>query len=296
MSTQTYRTVARRRRPSFGRWVAQVGWKYPFAALVIAYAIFPLLYVLSTSVSQLGTLTGSTTLFSSFSTKSYEAVLETSFVDWAINTLVIGAATALGTVLMAASAAYVFSRYDFKGRRTALTTLLVVQMFPQMLAFISIYLLLYALGNVVPVLGLDSALALICVYLGGALGANTFLIYGFFNTVPREIDEAAKIDGASHAQIYWRIILRLVTPILVVVAVLSFMAAFGDFILARIILVQESNWTLAVGMYAWVSDQLNANWGMFAAGAVIAATPILLMFVFLQRYIVGGLTSGALKG
>ena len=109
---------------------------------------------------------------------------------------------------MGAAAAYAFSRFRFTGRRVALTSLLVIQMFPQMLAFVAIFLLLLGLGERVPGLGLNSKLGLICVYLGGALGVNTFLMYGFFNTVPRELDEAAKIDGATHAQIYWTIILR----------------------------------------------------------------------------------------
>jgi arabinogalactan oligomer/maltooligosaccharide transport system permease protein len=149
---------------------------------------------------------------------------------------------------------------------------------------------------VVPALGLNSKLAVICVYLGGALGVNTFLMYGFFNTVPRELDEAAKIDGATHAQIYWTIILRLVAPILAVVALLSFISTFGEFIIARVLLQSESNWTLAVGLYGWVSDLLEAQWGLFAAGAVISAVPVLVLFLFLQRYIVGGLTAGAVKG
>ena len=164
------------------------------------------------------------------------------------------------------------------------------------LAFVAIFLMLLTLGEVFPVLGLNSKIALICVYLGGALGVNTFLMYGFFNTIPREIDEAARIDGATHAQIYWLIVLRLVTPILAVVGLLSFIATFGEFILARVILTSEGSWTLAVGMYAWVSDQLNANWGLFAAGAVVAALPILALFLFLQKYIVGGLIAGSVKG
>jgi arabinogalactan oligomer/maltooligosaccharide transport system permease protein len=169
-------------------------------------------------------------------------------------------------------------------------------MFPQALAFIAIFLMLLALSEVVPALGLNSKLGLICVYFGGVLGANTFLMYGFFNTVPIEIDESAKIDGASHAQIFWRLIFPLVTPILAVVALLSFIATYSDFVLARIILTSESNWTLAVGMYNWVSDQLTANWGIFTAGAIVAAIPILILALSLQRYIVGGLTAGAVKG
>jgi len=212
------------------------------------------------------------------------------------NTLVIAIATSVGTVLMGAAAAYAFSRFRFAGRRAGLTSLLIVQMFPQMLAFVAIFLLLIGLGNVVPILGLNSKIALIAVYLGGALGVNTFLMYGFFNTVPRELDEAAKIDGATHSQIYWTIILRLVAPILAVVALLSFISTFGEFIIARIVLTSERNWTLAVGLYGWVSSLKEANWGLFTAGAVISALPVLALFLYLQKYIVGGLTAGSVKG
>src|SRR5690606_16702782 len=120
--------------------------------------------------------------------------------------------------------------------------------------------------------------------------------YGFFNSIPQELDEAAKVDGATHAQTFWRLIMPLVTPILAVVALLGFISAFGDFILAKIVLTSEDNWTLAVGMYGWVSDQLDARWGIFAAGSVIASIPILVLFLTLQRYIVGGLTAGSVKG
>ncbi|PFG41939.1 carbohydrate ABC transporter membrane protein 2 (CUT1 family) [Isoptericola jiangsuensis] len=285
------RAGARRRR-----WWAEVGWKYPLAAVVVFYAAFPLAYVLSASLAPSGTLTGSTQLFREVSGQNFAALGDTRFWQWAANSLVIASSVVVGAVLMGAAAAYAFSRFRFTGRRLSLTSLLVVQMFPQMLAFIAIFLLLLTLGEVVPALGLNSKLALICVYLGGALGSNTFLMYGFFNTVPRELDEAAKIDGATHAQIYWTIVLRLVTPILATVALLTFVATFGDFVLARVVLTSEQNWTLAVGMYGWVSDQLNANWGLFAAGAVVAALPVLALFLFLQKYIVGGLTSGSVKG
>jgi arabinogalactan oligomer/maltooligosaccharide transport system permease protein len=285
------RSATRRRR-----WIAEVGWKYPLAVLFVFYAAFPLAYIVSAAFASSGTLTGSNELFRSVSTENFVALGETRFWTWVANSLTIGAATAVGAMFMGAAAAYAFSRFRFERRRASLTALLIIQMFPQMLAFIAIFLLLISLGNVVPALGLNSKLALICVYLGGALGHNTFLMYGFFNTIPREIDDAAKIDGASHSQIYWTIVLPLVVPMLAVVVLLSFISAFGDFILARSILTSESNWTLAVGMYAWVSDALNANWGLFAAGAVIASVPILALFLFLQRYIVSGLTSGSVKG
>ncbi|WP_261765361.1 sugar ABC transporter permease [Actinotalea fermentans] len=278
------------------RWFTEIGWRHVVGVVAVVYAAFPLVYVVSASLSEGGTLTGSNALFSEISTENYAALGDTVFWTWMGNTLFIAISTAIGTVLMGASAAYAFSRFRFTGRRVGLTSLLVIQMFPQMLAFVAIFLLLLGLGNVVPSLGVNSKIALICVYLGGALGVNTFLMYGFFNTVPRELDEAAKIDGASHTQIYWTIILRLVSPILAVVGLLSFISTFGEFIIARVILQSESNWTLAVGLYGWVSALLEANWGLFAAGAVLAAIPVLALFLFLQKYIVGGLTAGAVKG
>ncbi|WP_188037451.1 sugar ABC transporter permease [Actinotalea sp. JY-7885] len=278
------------------RWWRELGWRYVVAVLAIVYAGFPILYVISASLAEGGTLTGSNELFGTVSGANYADLGDTRFWNWVVNTLVVATSTAVGTVLMGAAAAYAFSRFRFTGRRVGLSALLIIQMFPQLLAFVAVFLLLLSLGEVVPALGLNSRLALIMVYLGGALGVNTFLMYGFFNTVPKELDEAAKIDGATHAQIYWTIVLRLVAPILAVVGLLSFISAFSDFLLAKLILQSEENWTLAVGLYQWVSDLLSANWGLFAAGAVISAIPVVVLFIFLQRYIVGGLTAGSVKG
>ncbi len=288
--------AAARTRMPFGRWVRELGWRHLVGVIGVIYAGFPLVYVVSASLSEGGTLTGSNQLFADVSTANYTALSGTRFWTWATNSLVIATVTAVGTVLMGAAAAYAFSRFRFRGRRAGLTALLIIQMFPQMLAFVAIFLLAISLGEVVPALGLNSKIALICIYLGGALGVNTFLMYGFFNTVPKELDEAAKLDGATHGQIYWTIILRLVAPILAVVALLSFISTFGEFIIARVMLQSESNWTIAVGLYGWVSSQLDANWGLFAAGAVISAVPVLALFLFLQKYIVGGLTAGSVKG
>ncbi|GEP46882.1 sugar ABC transporter permease [Microbacterium saccharophilum] len=285
------RTRARRRR-----WLTEVGWKYLVALVILFYAIFPLVYVLSASLNPNGNLAASNAIFSVLDLGNYAALSETRYWTWYGNTLLVGGVSAIGAVMMGAAAAYAFSRFRFKGRRTSLTALLIIQMFPQALAFVAIFLMLLALGEVFPALGLNSKIALICVYLGGALGVNTFLMYGFFNTVPIEIDESAKIDGASHAVIFWRLIFPLVTPILAVVALLAFISAFGDYIISKIILVSEDNWTLAVGMFQWVSNQLSSNWGLFAAGAILAAIPVLVLFLALQRYIIGGLTAGSVKG
>ncbi|WP_448256975.1 sugar ABC transporter permease [Microbacterium aurum] len=278
------------------RWALEVGWKYLLAVVILFYAIFPLVYVLSASFNPSGSLAASNTLFSAFDLSNYAALGDTRYWTWYGNTLIVGIAAAVGAVLMGAAAAYAFSRFRFTGRRVGLTALLIIQMFPQALAFVAIFLMLLALGDVFPILGLNSKIALICIYLGGALGVNTFLMYGFFNTIPQELDESAKIDGATHAQIFWTIIMPLVTPILAVVGLLAFIASFGDYIISKIVLVSEDNWTLAVGMYQWVSNQLASNWGLFAAGAILASIPVLVLFLTLQRYIVGGLTAGSVKG
>jgi len=287
---------AERRRMTPRKWLSHLGWRHLVGVVAVVYAAFPVVYVVSASLTTDGTLTGSNQLFQTLSGANFAALNATKFWAWMGNTLVIAVATAIGTVVMGAAAAYAFSRFRFTGRRTGLTSLLIIQMFPQVLAFVAIFLLLLTLGEVVPALGLDSRLALIMVYLGGALGANTFLMYGFFNSVPMEIDEAAKIDGATHAQTYWTIVLPLVVPILAVVSLLSFISSFAEFVVARVVLQTEENWTLAVGLYSMVSSQKDANWGLFAAGAVVAALPVLLLFLFLQRYIVSGLTAGAVKG
>lgn len=286
----------RENRHTFGHWVRNYGWRHLVGIVMVVFALVPILYIISASLNPGGTLTGSNELFRRIDFANYEALSQTKYWHWILNSLVIGVSVSVGTVLMAAAAAYAFSRFRFAGRRFGLTALLIIQMFPQMLAFVAVFLLLLSLGDVIPILGLNSTLALIAVYLGGALGVNTFLLYGFFNSIPKELDEAAKIDGLSHAQIYWRIILRLASPILAVVALLSFISTFGEFVIARVVLQQEEQWTVAIGLYSWVASQLDANWGQFAAGAIIASVPVLLLFLFLQKYIVGGLTAGAVKG
>lgn len=289
---------AKQPRMSAPRWLLEVGWRHVAGLAAVAFAAFPLLYVLSASLNPNGTLTGSNTLFAAFDVANYTklfALESQPYVAWYINTLVIATVTALGTVFMGALAAYAFSRMRFAGRRVGLMTLLLVQMFPQLLAVVAIFLLLTALGEVFPILGIGSQAALIVVYLGGALGVNTWLMYGFFNTVPISLDEAARVDGAGHARIFFTIILRLVAPILAVVGLLSFIATTNEFVVASVVLTSPETQTLAVGLYAFVTQETSSNWPLFSAGAVLAAIPVMLVFLFLQRYIVSGLTAGSVK-
>ena len=292
-------TVKKNRQSTLkgGRWWKEVGWRHIVAILMIIYCLVPLLYVLSVSLNPGGTLAGSNSLFTKISFQNYVDLggEGSAYWLWVINSLIVSSVTAVGTVLMGAAAAYAFSRFRFKGRRATLTSLLLVQMFPQMLAFVALYLLLLGIQDIFPVIGLNSKLGLICVYLGGALGSNTFLLYGFFNSIPRSLDEAAMIDGATHAQTFWTIIMPLVRPVLAVVGLLSFISSLGDFVIAKVVLQDHHQFTLAVGMYMWAADQKTTPWGVFAAGSVIAAVPVILLFQYLQKYIVSGLTAGGVK-
>jgi arabinogalactan oligomer/maltooligosaccharide transport system permease protein len=274
-----------------------VGWRHLVGITAVVCAVFPLLFVLAASLNRSGTLAASNSLFTELSGKNYVDLFRGGppYWRWFTNSMIIGVTTAAGTVLLAACAAYAFSRFRFSGRRAGLLSLLLIQMFPQFLAYVAIFLLMTTLNDVFPAIGLGSRLGLILIYLGGAMGVNTYLIYGFFNTIPTDIDEAAKLDGASHAQIFFTIILRLAAPVLAVVGLLSFVTTINDFVIARVVLPDPTKQTLSVGLYSLVSVQFGKNWGVFTAGTVIAAIPVVLLFQFLQRFIVGGLIGGAVR-
>ncbi|CAH0218341.1 sugar ABC transporter permease [Microbacterium sp. Bi128] len=286
------------RRPRLARWFTDTGCRHVVGILACIFAVFPLLYILSVSLDSSGTLTGSNRLFESFDLTNYINLFTTAnvpFGRWFANTLVIGIVTSVATVFLGALAAYAFSRMRFTGRRLGLLTLLLVQLFPQFLAVVAIFLLMINIGRVFPAIGIGTHAGLIMIYLGGALGVNTFLMYGFFNTVPVSIDEAAKIDGAGHARTFFTIVLPLVTPILAVVGLLSFISVTSEFIIASVMLTTPEDQTLALGLYTLVSGFQSQNWGIFAAGSVIAALPVVALFLFLQRFIVSGLSAGSVK-
>ena len=287
------------KRPfSFGRWFRTTGWRHIVGAIMVVFSVFPLLYVLSASLNPRGTLTGSNQLFSAIGLDAYGRLLSDPsqpFAAWFGNTILIASITAVATVFLGALAAYAFSRMRFTGRRFGLMTIVLIQMFPQLLAVVAIFLLMSTISDWFPAIGLNTHIGLIMVYMGGALGVNTYLMYGFFNTVPSDIDEAAKIDGAGHARIFFTIILRLVAPILAVVGLLSFITTTNEFVVASILLIDPEKQTLAVGLYKLVSNPNYADWSAFSAGAIMAAAPVMALFLFLQKYIVGGLTAGAVK-
>ncbi len=272
-------------------------WRYAVAVVAVLVSLGPIAFVVSAALNPLGTLSSSTLVPDRLSAENFVTLLrDTAFPRWFLNTVLVAGVSAFGAVFVSSLAAYAFSRFRFAGRRPGLMFLLLVQMFPQFLAVVTIYIMFTEVTELYPAIGFNTWWGLTLLYLGGALGVNTWLMKGFFDTVPTDLDESAKMDGASHAQTFFTIILPLVTPVLAVVGLLSFIATVNEFLIANIFLTQSGTKTLAVGLYGLVAAERDNNFGVFCAGTLLTAVPTVTLFYGLQRYIVGGLTAGAVKG
>ncbi|MBA2694363.1 MAG: sugar ABC transporter permease [Ornithinimicrobium sp.] len=275
-----------------------VWWRHALAILALVYALFPILFIVSSAFNNSGTLDTSSLIPSNPGVQNFVDLFNDParpFWTWFRNSMIICFLATAFTVLLGACAAFAFSRLRWKGRRTGLLLILLVQMFPALLAFVALYITFANVGEIIPQLGLNTLAGLMLVYLGGAMGANIWLLKGYFDTVPTSLDEAAKLDGASHARIFFTVILRLVTPILATVGILAFVGLWGEFLLASIFLTDVDNQTLAVGLYATREADKNALFGQFVAGALLASIPVVLVYLALQKQLVGGLTSGSVK-
>lgn len=281
----------RRRLGHLMRWL--------IALFLMFFAIFPVLWVFSSSINPSNTLASARLIPTNFGLDNYRFLFETKefpLKTWLWNSIKISSITTVLSVSITTLAAFAFSRLRFAGRENMLKLILLIQVFPGLLAMIAIFTLITQFGNIIPALGLDTHTGLILVYLGGAMGVNIWLMKGFFDTIPRAIDESAMVDGATHWQIFTQLLLPLMRPILVVIAILSFIGTYGDFILARILLKSSEQYPLMVGLFILTSGEFSQRWGAFAAGALIGALPIMIIYLLLQDQIVGGLTQGAVKG
>jgi arabinogalactan oligomer / maltooligosaccharide transport system permease protein len=205
------------------------------------------------------------------------------------NSFVVAVLTTIMGVFLASTAAYALSRFRFPGRRFGMMIFLVVQMFPATLIMIPLYVILDKLGL------LDSVMGLVLVYSTTAIPFCVFMLKGYFDTIPRELEEAAWIDGASRFGMFWRVVLPLSKPALAVTALFSFMTAWNEYILAETFLNNEASYTLPVMLKHYVGDK-SADWGAFAAGAILVSLPVMALFYVLQKALVSGLTAGGVKG
>jgi arabinogalactan oligomer/maltooligosaccharide transport system permease protein len=281
-------------------WLRTLGWRHLVAMLAVLFSLYPVMYIISSSLSGQDNLAAATFFPTTFDFGSYEQLFSnpdlTPFMTWLRNSWIVSLAASSMNVALAAMAAFAFSRFRFKGRRTGLLALLLVQIFPQFLAFVAILLIMIEIGNIIPAIGLDTLAGLTLVYLGGAIGFNTFLIKGFMDSIPESLDESARVDGASHWTIFSKIIVPLARPALAVIFIISFINLFSEFLLARTLLSSTENFTFAVGLQLFTSTNYAASWGLLSAAAVVGAAPIVLTFLIAQRAIISGLTGGSVKG
>lgn len=271
----------------------------------LAFALFPVIWIISASFNTNGSMSSQRLIPAGAESISdllvnYRRLFndpQIPFWRWIFNSIRIATINTVIVVFITSLSAYAFSRFRFYGRRSLLLSIFLIQIFPSLLAMVALYLMLLQIGKHIPFFGLDTYGGLILIYTGGGMAVNIWLMKGFFDTIPRDIDESAQVDGATHWQAFWYLIFPLVRPVLAVVGMLAFVGTFNDFLLARIILKERDNWTLIVGMFSFVQQgEFSTEWGIFAAGSLIAAVPIVILYIALQRFIVGGLTVGAVKG
>jgi arabinogalactan oligomer / maltooligosaccharide transport system permease protein len=288
-----------KRKRGWRRELRDTWWRHVIGLIAVFFAAFPIAYVASGAFSAVPSIGAATLIPDKLTLDNFTTLFNdpsVKYLRWYANTMIIASVTAIFTVLLGALAAYAFSRFRFKGRRMGLLSLLLIQMFPQLLLVVAIYLIILHTGKVFGFLSLNTLTALIVVYLGGAMGVNTWLLKGFFDTIPAELDESARVDGATPAQIFWGVVLPLATPVLAVIALFSFIGVINEFVIASVILQNNEKFTLALGLRSFIDQQYSEHWGPFAAGVLLAAPPVVLLFLFLQRFIVSGLTGGAVKG
>lgn len=274
------------------------------ALFLIFFAIFPVLWIISASFSGTQSLSTQTLIPEKISMVNYQRLFgldpnykfgDLIYQKWVFNSVKVASISTVLSLSLTTLAAYAFSRMRFKGRITILKGILLIQVFPNLLALVAIYVLIFQTGEIIPALGLNTHAGLILVYLGGSMGINIWLMKGFLDTIPRAIDESGMVDGATHFQIFWNLLLPLLRPILVVISIISFIGTYGDFILARILLTDVEKYTLMVGLQIFTAGQFDQKWGVFAAGALLGALPIMVVYLLLQDQIAGGLTAGAVK-
>lgn len=263
---------------------------YLFLFINAIFVLGPVIWTVLVSFKSGNNLFSSSFSGLDFSFEHYKQLFtHTSYLMWYKNTFILAVENMILSLIVVTLTAYVFSRYRFKGKRNILMGVLVLQMFPAFLSMTAIYILLSNLSLI------DSYAGLLFVYIAGSLPFMTWLVKGYFDAIPTSLDEAAKIDGAGHFTIFVEIILPLARPILVFVALTSFTGPWMDFIIPTLILRSEEKMTLAIGIFSWISSNSAENYTLFAAGSLLVAVPVTILFIFMQKHITTGLISGAVK-
>ncbi len=273
--------------------------RYVIAVVLILFAVVPALWVVSASLNPAKSLIGGTFFPQNPGFVNYQELISNPFfpyLTWLLNSLKIATITTLLTVFLTCLSGYTLSRFRFRGRRMLMMAILILNVFPSILAMVAIFSMLQQLGLYIAGLGLDTHTALIFIYVAGSMGINVLLVKAYIDSIPIELDESALVDGATHWQTFRHIILPIMTPIVITIGVLTFIASYGDFVIARVLLKSSDKLTVMVGLQLFQTDRFDQDFGMITAGAVLAAIPIILIYIPLQKYVIDGLTAGSVKG
>ncbi len=262
-----------------------------FLLIVAFFTIYPIVYVVSAafapgqSISALNIVP----FKDDFTIKHFTHLFEkTDYFKWYKNTLIIALSTSFLTVIVSSMSAYVFSRFRFTLKKPMMVTMLILQIFPSMLGMIAVYVLLLRIG------GLDKLWGLVLIYLAGNIPYNTWLVKSYIDTIPKSLDEAARIDGANHLQTFIKVILPMTTPIISFLAIVTFTAPWMDFIFPKMVLRSSENMTLALGLFNFVTDK-KGEFATFAAGSLLVAIPFVIFFLLAQKKMISSLGAGAVK-
>lgn len=259
--------------------------------IIMAFVVLvPIVWIVGASFNEQSSLLSATAFPENPTVSHYvELIKETKFLNWYANTLKIAVVNMVISVVITSLTAYVFSRFKFKGKKSGLLSILILQMFPSFMGMMATYNILWQLNL------LNTHFGLILTYAAGQIPYNTWLVKGYLSSIPRSLDDAARLDGASNLRIFGQIILPLMKPILIFVALNQFISPWMDFIFPRMILSSPEKKTLAIGLYDLINSNTNNNFTTFAAGAVLVAVPITILYVCLQKYLIQGVAAGANK-
>ncbi|HGH9080073.1 TPA: sugar ABC transporter permease [Streptococcus pyogenes] len=284
---KTYVSISMKRKRFFTQLLT-----YLYLISLVIVILFPILVTVSSAFRP-----GNTTAFSfhfdgPWTLSNFKTLFQdTLYLRWYWNTLIVAFFTMLIQVTVITLTGYAYSRYNFFGRKKSLIFFLVVQMVPTMAALTAYFVMAWLFN------ALNQYWFLILIYVGGGIPMNAWLMKGYFDTVPYDLDESAKLDGSGHFRTFYQIVLPLVRPMIAVQSLWAFMGPFGDFMLAKFLLRAQENYTVAVGLQSFITnDARNPKVTIFAAGAILIAVPISVLFFFLQKNFVSGLTSGGTKG
>ncbi|MEQ8153510.1 MAG: sugar ABC transporter permease [Clostridiaceae bacterium] len=261
-----------------------------FMWIIVLVTLFPIVWIISASLAKGQAFTQTSLFPKSITLDNYVKLFQkTGFLTWVKNSMIICLSVSIIQLLMTSTGAYAFSRMKFKGRTYGLMSLLILQMFPGLMSISAILGIAYKYDL------MDKMLPLILLLAGGS-AFNIWLLKGYIDGIPKELDEAAMVDGASHWQIFWNIIMPLSKPMIAVIFLFCFIGIYSEFPLTSALIKDPAKYTVTLGLRNFINNQFSANWTQFAAASVVASLPIVVVFLALQKYIAKGLVSGAVKG